>query len=135
MSETGPVLLYDGVCVLCSGAVAYTLKYERDAAIRFVAIQSEWGRQQANAHGIDPENPASFLFLEGGIAYDKSDGVLALIRHLRGPANLLRIGVFLPKRLRDAMYDLIARNRYQIFGKHTACLLPDAAQRHRFIVS
>jgi len=127
-----PVWLYDGVCVLCSGGVHYTLRHERDHAIRFVAIQSREGRALAQAHGIDPDEPDSFLFIEDGHALTKSDGVLALLRHLDGPARLLLIGRILPRGLRDWLYDRVARNRYRLFGRKTACEMPDPAQRHRF---
>ncbi|MGX5733073.1 thiol-disulfide oxidoreductase DCC family protein [Bosea thiooxidans] len=131
MSEA-PIWLYDGVCVFCSGGVNYTLKHERDHAIRFVAIQSREGRDLARQHGIDPDDPESFLFIENGRALAESDGVLALIQHLSGPARLLKAGRILPKALRDWLYDRVARNRYRIFGKKTACYMPNAAQRHRF---
>ena len=132
MGPSGPIWLYDGVCVLCSGAVQYTLRHEREPAIRFVAIQSREGRALAQAHGIDPDDPESFLFIEDGKALAKSDGVLALLRHLRGPARLLRIGAVLPQAMRDWLYDRVARNRYRWFGQKTACERPDPAQRHRF---
>jgi predicted DCC family thiol-disulfide oxidoreductase YuxK len=128
----GPIWLYDGVCVLCSGGVRYTLRHERDQAIRFAAIQSREGRELAMQHGIDPDEPESFLFIENGRALAKFDGVLALVGHLDGPARLLLAGRLLPKALRDWLYDRIARNRYRVFGRKTACDRPDPAQRHRF---
>lgn len=130
--SAAPIWLYDGVCVLCSGGVRYTLKHERDHAIRFVAIQSREGRALALAHGIDPDTPESFLFIENGRALAKSAGVLALLDHLDGPARLLLAGRLLPKPLRDWLYDRVARNRYRLFGQKTACEMPDPAQRHRF---
>jgi len=132
MSGPAPIWLYDGVCVLCSGAVQYTLRHERERAIRFVAIQSREGRALAQAHGIDPDDPESFVFIEGGKALAKSDGVLALLRHLRGPARLLLVGSVLPRAMRDWLYDRVARNRYRLFGQKTACERPDPTQRHRF---
>ncbi|HEV7259443.1 MAG TPA: thiol-disulfide oxidoreductase DCC family protein [Bosea sp. (in: a-proteobacteria)] len=131
MSHT-PIWLYDGVCVLCSGGVHYTLKHERDHLIRFVAIQSREGRTLAELHGIDPEDPESFLFIENGKALGKSDGVLALLRHLNGPARVLLLGRWLPRSIRDWLYDRIARNRYRLFGQKSACEMPDPSQRHRF---
>ncbi len=130
--NTPPIWLYDGVCVLCSGGVRYALQHERDQAMRFVAIQSHEGRELALAHGIDPDAPESFLFIENGIASLKSDGVLALVRHLGGPARLLLAGQCLPRALRDWLYDRVARNRYRLFGRKTSCEMPDPAQRHRF---
>lgn len=131
-SMPAPIWLYDGVCVLCSGGVRYTLRHERDHAIRFVAIQSREGRELAEAHGIDPDEPDSFLFIENGKALAKSDGVLALVRHLNGSARLLLLGQVLPKRWRDWLYDRVARNRYRLFGKKDSCEIPDPATRHRF---
>lgn len=131
-SETDPIWLYDGVCVLCSGGVRYTLRHERDHEIRFVAIQSAEGRTLARRHGIDPDEPDSFLFVEDGQALAKSDGVLALARHLDGPARLLLLGRVLPRRWRDWLYDRVARNRYGLFGRKQSCELPDPALRHRF---
>jgi len=129
-----PIWLYDGVCVLCSGSVQYALRHERDHAIRFVAIQSPEGRELARRHGIDPDAPDSFLFVEDGKAWPKSDGVLALVEHLSGPARLLKLGRVLPKALRDWLYDRLARNRYRLFGRKDTCGLPAPAQRHRFVL-
>ncbi|CAN7496379.1 thiol-disulfide oxidoreductase DCC family protein [Bosea sp. LjRoot237] len=131
-SASAPIWLYDGVCVLCSSGVRYTLRHERDHAIRFVAIQSHEGRELARSHGIDPDEPDSFLFIENGKALAKSDGVLALVSHLNGPARQLLVGGALPKRWRDWLYDRVARNRYRLFGKKDSCEIPDPATRHRF---
>jgi predicted DCC family thiol-disulfide oxidoreductase YuxK len=132
MTGPAPIWLYDGVCVLCSGGVHHTLRHERDHEIRFVAIQSRDGRALALAHGIDPDEPDSFLFVENGVALAKSDGVLALLAHLDGPARLLLAGRILPRAWRDWLYDRVARNRYRLFGRKTTCEMPDPTQRHRF---
>lgn len=129
-----PIWLYDGVCILCVGSVQYTLKHERSPAIRFIAIQSPEGRALAKRHGIDPDDPVTFLFIERGRAWPKSDGVLALVEHLNGPARLLKAGWLLPRPARDWLYDRLARNRYRLFGRKDACGLPDPAQRHRFVL-
>jgi predicted DCC family thiol-disulfide oxidoreductase YuxK len=132
--QNQPVWLFDSACVLCSGGVRYTLRHERAPLIRFVAIQSGAGRAIARQHGIDPENPDSFLFIDGGQALKKSDGVLALISYLDGPARLLLAGRVLPRLLRDWFYDRMARNRYRLFGKMQTCMVPDPATRQRFVL-
>ncbi len=134
MNGRPPVWLFDGVCVLCSGAVHYTLRHEKHPDIRFIAIQSEEGRAIAREHGVDPDDPETFLFVEKGRALPKSDGVIALAAHLGGPARFLRIGRFLPRVARDFLYDLIARNRYRLFGRRETCLIPDPETRHRFVL-
>ncbi len=133
-NEIPPVWLFDGVCVLCNGAVQYTLKHEKQPLIRFVSIQSVEGRQLALHHGLDPDDPQSFLFIENGKALPRSDGVIALARHLDGPAGLIPLLRFVPKFLRDFAYDRIARNRYRLFGRKSECLVPDAGLRHRFVL-
>jgi predicted DCC family thiol-disulfide oxidoreductase YuxK len=128
------IWLFDGVCLLCSGAVHYTLRHEKAPSIRFVAIQSEEGRVLALQHGIDPDEPDSFLFIEDGRALTKSDGVLALVQHLKGPARLAAIGRIFPRIWREWLYDWIARNRHRLFGRSETCLLPEVAMRGRFVL-
>ncbi len=128
----GPIWLFDDPCVLCSAAVRYVLKHERGHEIRFVAIQSPAGRALALAHHVNPDAPDTFLFIENGVTFRRSAGVLALLRHTGGPARVLLLAKVLPRRLCDWFYDRVARNRYRIFGKRDVCVLPDPAVRHRF---
>ncbi|MEP5762656.1 MAG: DCC1-like thiol-disulfide oxidoreductase family protein [Litoreibacter sp.] len=132
MLEDRPIWLFDSLCVLCDSAVHYTLKHERTAAIRFVSIQSPQGRDLARQHDIDPDNAQTFLFIEDGRVHKKSDGVIALVRHLGGPARLIRLTRFLPQGIRDLFYSWIARNRYRLLGKKDVCSAPDPQHSHRF---
>lgn len=127
-----PIWLFDSKCVLCSWGVQYTLRHEKAQNIRFVAIQSGEGRALAERHGVDPDDPATFLFVEKGAALEKSDAALA--RHLSGPASLLPTFTWAPKRWRDAIYSAIANNRYRLFGKTDICLAPHPDHRHRFVL-
>jgi predicted DCC family thiol-disulfide oxidoreductase YuxK len=131
---TQPIYVFDGVCVFCSRAVRYLLRHERDHTIRIVAIQSGEGRALAMAQGIDPDEPVSFLFVENGVPLQKSDAVLALLAHVGGPAQMLRVMALLPRPLRDWLYEIFARNRYALFGKRTSCFMPDPVHRHRFVL-
>jgi predicted DCC family thiol-disulfide oxidoreductase YuxK len=132
MKSSAPIWLFDGVCILCSSAVLHVLKHERTNNLRFVAIQSHEGRTLAKQHGLDPDNPDSFLFIENNKSFAKSDGVFALLNHVNGAARMLRFGKVLPKTLRDWLYDRIARNRYNMFGKSSVCMVPSEQNRHRF---
>lgn len=134
MSEHVPIWLFDNACVLCSRAVRYVLKHERKPDIRFVAIKSGEGREIAARHGIDPENPATFLFIENEVTLEKSNGVLALLKHVGGPARILSLARVLPRPIRDFAYDLIARNRYRLFGTTNFCRAPDGAELRRFVL-
>jgi predicted DCC family thiol-disulfide oxidoreductase YuxK len=132
--EQAPIWLFDGGCALCSVAVRYALAHEITPSIRFVAIQSQKGREIALAHGVDPDRPQSFLFIENGLALPKSDGVIALSRHLRGAARLIQLGRFLPRVFRDGLYDWVASNRYRMFGRVEACQAATAEIRERFVL-
>ena len=134
MDEVPPTWLFDGVCVLCNGAVQYTLKHEKEPLIQFVSIQSAEGRQLAAQNGFNPDDAQSFLFIENGEAPSKSDAVIALARHVDGPAGLIPLLRFLPKFLRDFGYDRIARNRYRLFGCKSECPVPYVGIRHRFVL-
>ncbi len=129
------VFLYDGHCVLCSKAVEYTLRHEKNPQTRFVAILSEEGRALAKDYDINPENPQSFLFIKDALAHASSDGVLELVHHVGGPARILCVGKFLPKKWRDGLYYLIARNRYKIFGRTNQCFVPPQNMTDRFVLT
>lgn len=132
---TTPTFLFDGHCLLCSRGVNYVLRHEKSPETRFVAILSGEGRALAATHDIDAENPQSFLWIESGKALPASDGVLALLRHVGGPASILRIGKILPRPLRDWMYYAVAKRRYKIFGRTESCYLPTPENRNRFVLT
>ncbi|SDT26492.1 Predicted thiol-disulfide oxidoreductase YuxK, DCC family [Bradyrhizobium canariense] len=126
------VILYDGVCVFCSRWVRFIAARDVNRRFRFTAVQSAYGTRLAQAFGIDPADPDTNAVVHGGIAYFKSDAALTVLSQLPGWqwARVLRI---VPKPLRDAVYSLVARNRYRIFGKYEACFVPDAELRARVI--
>ena len=134
MDSQQPVWLFDGVCVLCSRAVLFTLKHERTPLIRFVAIQSEKGRALAAQHGVDADNPDSFLFVVNNRALVKTEAVIALAEHLKAPWSWAKAMRILPLVLRDWFYDRVAQNRYRFFGKRETCFIPDATTRQRFVL-
>lgn len=129
-----PLWLFDGVCNLCSDSVRMVLAIDRKGLIRFTPIQSDYGRRLARQHGIDPDQPTSFLFLDGGRALDKSAAILALLRRLGAPWSWLAVIGALPRAWLDAGYDWLAANRYRLMGKRSTCMLPTPEQRGRFIL-
>jgi predicted DCC family thiol-disulfide oxidoreductase YuxK len=126
------VILYDGVCVFCSRWIRFVATRDTDRRFRFTAIQSDYGRRLAQAFGIDPEDPDTNAVVHGGVACFKSDAALMVLSHLPG-WQWVRVLHAVPKALREAVYNLIARNRYRIFGKYEACFVPDESFRARVI--
>jgi predicted DCC family thiol-disulfide oxidoreductase YuxK len=126
------VILYDGVCIFCSRWVRFVAGRDRDRRFRFTAIQSGYGTRLAQAFGIDPRNPDTNAVIHGGVAWFKSDAALTVLGALPG-WGWVRVLRFFPKPLRDAVYNLVARNRYRIFGKYEECFVPDESFRARVI--
>jgi predicted DCC family thiol-disulfide oxidoreductase YuxK len=124
------VILYDGVCVFCSRWVRFVAARDVKRRFRFTAIQSPYGARLAQAFGIDPSDPDTNAVIHGGVAFFKSDAALTVLSNLPG-WGWARELCTVPKPLRDAVYNLVARNRYRIFGKYEACFVPDGELRAR----
>jgi predicted DCC family thiol-disulfide oxidoreductase YuxK len=126
------VILFDGVCVFCSRWVQFVVARDTAARFRFTPIQSAYGTRLAQALGIDPHDPDTNAVIHGGVAYLKSDGALTVLSCLPG-WSWARVLFVVPRPLRDAVYNVVAKNRYRIFGKYDACIVPDAGLRARVI--
>jgi predicted DCC family thiol-disulfide oxidoreductase YuxK len=131
--EPDGLILFDGVCVFCSRWVRFVIDRDPERRFRFVAIQSEPGRVLATRFGIDPEAPQTNAVVWGGRIFFKSDAALTVLGQLAATRPLRSLKV-VPKLLRDPVYDLIARNRYRIFGRTDACMIPSAEDRSRFLM-
>ena len=127
------IILYDGVCVLCSGWVRFVAKRDVARRFRFTPIESEYGSRLARALGIDPRDPDTNAVVLAGRGLVRSDAALAVIGTLPGWA-WVRVLRFVPRTLRDGFYTLIARTRYRVFGRHDVCDLGGAALKDRIIL-
>ena len=126
------VILFDGVCVFCSRWIRFVATRDVEKRFRFTPIQSAYGTHLARTFGIDPDDPDTNAVIHGGEAFMKSDAALTVLSQLPG-WGWVRMLFAVPKPLRDAVYSLIARNRYRIFGKYDSCFVPDAESRARVI--
>ena len=135
MGETPapPVVLFDGVCNLCSGSVQFLLKRDPEGRFRFASLQSDAGRSLIAEHGLDVDALSSVLLIEDGQVWQESSAALRIARHLPGAWKLLRVFAAVPRPLRDAAYRWIARNRYRWFGKTETCWLPTPELKARFL--
>jgi len=126
------VILFDGVCVFCSRWVRFVIARDKSARFRFTPIQSPYGTRLAHVLGIDADDPDTNAVIHGGVAYFKSDGALTVLSLLPG-WGWVRVLFAVPRPLRDGVYNLVAKNRYRIFGKYDACIVPDASLRARVL--
>ena len=127
-----PVLLFDGVCNLCNGLVRFLIRRDPAGRIRYASLQSEAGQALLARAGL-PEDPDTVVLVEGDRAYTKSAAVVRVAELLGWPYRLLRVARLLPRRLRDAGYDVVAANRYDWFGRRERCMVPDDDVRARFL--
>jgi len=127
------LVLFDGICNLCNGAVLFIIKRDKAGKIRFASLQSDVGRDQLVRNGLDPDALHSVIVVENGKLFQKSDAVLRIAARIDGPWRWLRIFQIIPRFLRDILYDLVARFRYKIFGKKDACMIPTPELKKRFV--
>ncbi len=118
------IVLFDGVCNLCRGAVRFLLRHDRRRRLRFAALQSAAGRALLDRHGLAGETAESIVVVEAGRAWVRSAAALHLARRLPWPWPLLGAFAVLPRPLRDALYAFVARRRYRWFGRAASCLTP-----------
>ena len=126
------VILFDGVCIFCSRWVRFVARRDTAARFRFTTIQSAYGSRLAQALGISADDPDTNAVIHGGVAFKKSDGALTVLSLLPG-WSWVRMLFAVPRVIRDGVYNLVAKNRYRIFGKYEACIVPDASLRTRVI--
>jgi predicted DCC family thiol-disulfide oxidoreductase YuxK len=130
---TGPLVLFDGVCNLCNGTVQFLLPRDRAGRIYYAPIQSAVGQQVLWRHRLAQQDWDSFVFLDEGRAYVKSEAVFRILRYLCRPWPWFRVLQYLPRPAADWIYDRVARNRYAVFGRQAACMVPDESHRGRHL--
>ena len=132
------LVLYDGVCGLCNRLLQFLLKHDRRGVFSFASLQSATGRAMVARYGGNPDDPGSFHVVAdfrapNARALKKSDAAVFVARQLGWPWKGLRAAGLLPPALRDRMYDVIARNRYRVFGRYEECQVPRPEFRSRFL--
>jgi predicted DCC family thiol-disulfide oxidoreductase YuxK len=122
------------VCVLCSRWVAFVLRRDQLHHFSFAAMQTATGRKLLVEHGIDPDDPLSFLLLENGAGHTDTDAIVRILRRFgRGWRFVAALLSSVPRFIRDPLYRWIARHRYRLFGQRPSCLMPAADIAHRFL--
>jgi predicted DCC family thiol-disulfide oxidoreductase YuxK len=126
------VILFDGVCNLCNGFVGFIIERDHQKVFRFSSLQSEFGQVTLKAHHLPADEFYSVILLQNGQVFQKSDAVLRIARQLPG-YKWLTVFKILPRFFRDFIYELVARNRYRLFGRQDSCMLPSKELLGRFL--
>ncbi|MTH99466.1 DUF393 domain-containing protein [Roseibium sp. RKSG952] len=127
------LIVFDGECVLCSRFFRFMLNHDRNQRFSFATAQSPVGQKLYSELGLPMDDFETNLVIVRGVVYQKLDAFAAAMRVLPGPWPVLSICRFLPSILKDPLYNFIARNRYEFFGRYDACMVPDQAIRSRFL--
>ena len=127
------ILLFDVVCNFCNGSVNFIIERDKIGYFKFAPLQSEIGQKLLDEYKIDKENTDSVILIEDEKVYTHSTAALRVARRLDGFWKYFYAFIIMPRPIRDFFYKLFAKNRYRLFGKQDACMLPTAAIRARFL--
>lgn len=127
------IVLFDGVCNFCNGSVNFIIERDTENYFKFAPLQSEIGQELLEKYNINKAETDSVIVIEDGAAYTYSTGALKVARHLDGAWSWLYGFIIVPKFLRDFAYKTFAKNRYRLFGKTDACMMPTPKIKERFL--
>jgi len=128
-----PILLFDGVCNLCNSSVNFVIERDPKNRFMFASLQSEVGQSLLQKNGLPTEDFQSFVLVDGDKCYTKSSAALKVAKEMPALWGMLYAFMIVPKPIRDAVYSLIAKNRYRWFGKKDECMLPAPGVREKFL--
>ena len=127
------IILFDGVCNLCNGSVKFIISRDENNQFLFCSFQSEAAGALLRQHKYSPTELSTVVLIEGDQLYTKSTAAIRIARRLGGVWKLLYAFIIVPQFISDAVYQLVARNRYSIFGKEESCMIPRPEWKDRFI--
>jgi len=128
-----PVIFFDGVCNLCNASVQFVIAHDKKDQFKFTALQGDYAKEMLPKFNVDLEKLNTILLLEDGKLYTKSSAALRVARKLNGLIPLLYAFLIVPKSIRDWVYDIIAKNRYQWWGRQESCWVPTPNLKSKFI--
>ena len=130
---THSIILFDGVCNLCNGAVNFVIKRDPGNVFKFTPLQEKQGVLLLKKHAIDAQELDSIVLVENKKVYTKSSAALRIARKLSNLWPLFFVLLIIPRFIRDGVYDFIAKNRYKWFGKKEQCIIPTPGLREKFL--
>ena len=130
---THSIILFDGVCNLCNGAVNFVIKRDPGNVFKFAPLQEKQGALLLKTHAIDIQKLDSIVLIENGNVYTKSSAALRIARKMSNLWSLFFVLLIIPSFIRDGVYDFIAKNRYKWFGKKEQCMIPTQGLKEKFL--
>lgn len=128
------IILFDGVCNMCNSSVNFVIDRDKSKIFKFAALQSFAGEKLISMYQMPQiKEYDSVILLKRGKVYKKSSAALEILRDLNGIWPLLYVLKLIPPFVRDMLYDLIAKNRYRLFGLKDTCRIPDPGIKERFL--
>jgi len=126
------IILFDGVCNLCNNLVSFLIKYDKLNLFRFAALQTNAGERLMHEYQL-LDDRKSIILIKDGIVFYKSDAIIEIAKQLTGWPQIFKNSSLFPRFLRNGIYNIIAKNRYHLFGKRAACSIPSEKDREKYI--
>ncbi len=126
------IILFDGICNLCNSTVSFIIRWDSKAHFRFAALQSKKGKYLLLKYNITQEQESTLFYLRNGECLKRSTAILYILKDLGGIWKCFYPLIYLPNRLRDAIYTFVSQNRYRLFGKRDRCMIPTPELKDRF---
>ncbi|WP_408894345.1 thiol-disulfide oxidoreductase DCC family protein [Paenibacillus taichungensis] len=128
-----PIVLVDGVCHFCQGLTKWIIKRDLEGKFHFASLQSDVAKKLLEKGNLSTDSMDTFVLIEDGKYYTRSTAALRLAKGLKFPYPLLYVLIIVPRFIRNAIYNMVARNRYRWFGKDEVCMLPTPDIKDRFL--
>jgi predicted DCC family thiol-disulfide oxidoreductase YuxK len=133
VNSSRSVVLFDSVCNLCNRSVQFIIRKDKKKQFLFASLQGKTGQEVLKKFNLPADNFNSFILVEGGHVYTRSTAVLRMLRKLGGSWKLFYGFIIVPKFIRNAVYNWIAKNRYAWYGKRDECMVPTPELKERFL--
>ncbi|NHM01993.1 DUF393 domain-containing protein [Flavobacterium sp. KDG-16] len=127
------IILFDGICNYCNDKINFVIRKDKNDVFRFVPLQSETGQKIIQYLGINPSIDSIILYEPGYAYFIKSEAVFRIIKDLSSSVKVLLLFTFIPTSIKNIFYDIIARNRYNWFGKKESCMIPTLELKSKFL--
>jgi len=127
------IILFDGVCNLCNASVNFIIRNDPHKLFKFAPIQSEFGHEILKKAGLSYNKLETLVLIENNEFFLKSTAALKIAKDLKGFWKAFYVFMIIPKPVRDFIYNLVAKNRYKLFGRKKSCMIPKKEVKERFV--